>query len=76
MEWSEDKSTLPLEILATSLATRLTRDELEWLSRVLAQRTKENRRKELMATTVRARGIKNDQVADALSWHILQPGYG
>jgi hypothetical protein len=46
MEPSEYKSTLPLEILATSLVTRLTLDELEWLSRVLAQRTNEKSRKE------------------------------
>ena len=46
MELSEYKSTLPLEVLATSLVSRLTLDELEWLSRVLAERTEEKRRKE------------------------------
>jgi hypothetical protein len=43
---SEYKSTLPLEILATSLVTRLTLDELEWLERKLVEHTKEKRRKE------------------------------
>jgi hypothetical protein len=42
---SEYKSTLPLEILATSLVTRLTLDELEWLERKLVEHTKEKRRK-------------------------------
>jgi hypothetical protein len=47
MEPPEYKSTLPLEILAASLATRLTLDELEWLSRDLAQRTEAHRREEV-----------------------------
>ena len=44
MEHPEYKSTLALEILATSLATRLTLDELEWLWPELAQRTEQKRR--------------------------------
>ena len=47
MEPPEYKSTLPLEILAASLATRLTLDELHWLSRDLAQRTEAHRREEV-----------------------------
>jgi hypothetical protein len=47
MEPPEYKSTLPLEILAASLTTRLTLDELEWLSRDLAQRTEAHRREEV-----------------------------
>jgi hypothetical protein len=47
MEPPEYKSTLPLEILAASLATRLTLDELEWLSRDLAQRTEAHGREEV-----------------------------
>ena len=47
MEPPEYKSTLPLEILAASLATRLTLDELDWLSRELAQRTDAHRREEV-----------------------------
>jgi hypothetical protein len=46
MELSEYKSTLPLELLAASLATRLTLDELEWLTRDLARRTEGERREE------------------------------
>ena len=44
MEHPEYKSTLALEILATSLATRLTLDELEWLWPELAQRAEQKRR--------------------------------
>ena len=69
MEPPEYKSTLALEILATSLVTRLTLGELEWLWRALAQRTEEKRRKELMATSVRPRGAKNGQVAGAHNIH-------
>ena len=70
MEPPEYKSTLTLEILAASLVTRLTLGELEWLCRTLAQRTEEKRRKELMATSsVRPRGAKNGQVADAHNIH-------
>ncbi len=70
MEPPEYKSTLALEVLATSLVRRLTLDELEWLSRQLAQRTEEKRRKELMATSpVRPMGAKNGQVADAHNIH-------
>jgi hypothetical protein len=47
MEPPEYKSTLPLEILAASLTTRLTLDELDWLSRELAQRTDAHRREEV-----------------------------
>jgi hypothetical protein len=47
MEPPEYKSTLPLEILAASLTTHLTLDELEWLSRELAQRTEAQRREEV-----------------------------
>jgi hypothetical protein len=36
-----------LEILATSLTTRLTLDELEWLWRELAQHTEAQRRGEV-----------------------------
>ena len=51
MEPSEYKSTLALEVLASSLVTRLTLDELEWLSRQLAQRIEAQRRKELLAAS-------------------------
>jgi hypothetical protein len=47
MESPEYNSTLPLEILAASLTTRLTPDELDWLSRELAQRTDAHRREEV-----------------------------
>jgi hypothetical protein len=67
---SEYKSTLPLEILAASLATRLTLGELEWLWRALAQRAEEKRRKELMATpSVRPMDASYGQVADAHNIH-------
>ncbi len=46
MEPPEYPSTLPLEILAASLAMRLTLDELDWLWRELAQRTEAQRREE------------------------------
>jgi hypothetical protein len=59
MELSEYKITLPLEILATSLVTRLTLDELEWLCSALARRTEEKRRKERVATSVGLPGAKN-----------------
>ncbi len=76
MESTEYKSTLPLEILATSLVTRLTLDELEWLHNALAQRTEEKRRKELKATSsVRPRSANNDQLADAEGSHALEHGY-
>jgi hypothetical protein len=47
MEPPEHPSTLPLEILAASLAMRLTLDELDWLWRKLAQRTEAHRREEV-----------------------------
>jgi hypothetical protein len=47
MEPPEYNSTLPLEFLAASLTTRLTPDELDWLSRELAQRTDAHRREEV-----------------------------
>ena len=43
MEPPEYGSIFPLEVLATSLAMRLSVDELEWLWRELAQRTEEKR---------------------------------
>ena len=46
MEPSEYRSTLPLELLASSLAMRLTLDELDWLWRELAQRTEAQKRRE------------------------------
>ncbi len=67
MEPPEYKSTLALEVLATSLVRRLTLDELEWLSRQLAQRIEEKRGKELMATSVRSQGAKKGQVAEEQS---------
>ena len=64
-----------LEILAASLVTRLTLDELESLWRVLAQRTEEKRRKELMATSsVMPRSAKNGQVPDAHNIHVGHHG--
>ena len=70
MEPTESKSTFALEVLATSLVARLTLDELEWLCNALARRTEEKRRKEHMATSsVRSRGAKNGQVADAHNIH-------
>jgi hypothetical protein len=69
MEPTEYKSTFALEVLVTSLVMRLTLDELEWLSRELAQRTEEKRRKEPMASSVRSWGAKNGQVADAHNIH-------
>ncbi len=77
MESTEYESTFALEILATSLVTRLTLDELEWLHNALAQRTEEKRRKELKATSsVGPRSANNDhQLADAESSHALEHGY-
>ena len=75
MEPPEYKSTLALEILATSLVTRLTLGELEWLCNALAQRTEEKRHKELMSTSsVRPRGAKDVRVADAHNIHAGHPG--
>jgi hypothetical protein len=72
MEPTEYKSTFALEVLVTSLVTRLTLGELEWLWRELAQRTEEKRREELMATSsVRPRGAKDGPVADA---HYIHAG--
>ena len=73
MEPTEYKSTFALEVLATSLVTRLTLDELEWLCNALAQRTEEKRRKERMATSsVRPRSANNAQVADAHYFHAIR----
>jgi hypothetical protein len=47
MERPEYPRSLPLEILAASLAMRLTLDELDWLWRELAQRTEAHRREEV-----------------------------
>jgi hypothetical protein len=46
MERLEYRRIVPLEILAASLAMRLSVDELEWLLRELAQRTEAERREE------------------------------
>jgi hypothetical protein len=43
MEPPEYRSSFALEILAASLATRLTLEELDWLSRELARRTEAQR---------------------------------
>jgi hypothetical protein len=47
VEHNRKAHTLPLEILAASLRTRLTLDELEWLWRELAQHTEAERRGEV-----------------------------
>ena len=65
MEPPKYRSTLALEILASTLATRLSDDELDWLSTALAQRSEEKRRKESMATSVKPRSAENGQVAEA-----------
>jgi hypothetical protein len=46
MESPELSSLTALEILAASLVTRLTPDELEWLKRKLVEHTEVERRKE------------------------------
>ena len=43
MELHKYSSTVPLEVLAASLAMHLSVDELEWLWRDLARRTQEKR---------------------------------
>ena len=71
MEPTEYKGTFALEVLASSLVTRLTLDELEWLCNALAQRTEEKRRKEgrMATSSVRPMGANNGQVADAHNFH-------
>ena len=75
MEPPESKSTFALEVLATSLVTRLTLDELEWLCSALARRTEEKRRKEegrMATSSVRPRSAKDSQVADAHNFHAIR----
>jgi hypothetical protein len=73
MESTEYKSTFALEVLTSSLVTRLTLDELEWLCNALAQRIEEKRREERMATSsVRPRSANNGQVADAHNFHTIR----
>jgi CO/xanthine dehydrogenase Mo-binding subunit len=75
MEPTEYKGTFALEVLTSSLATRLTLDELEWLCNALAQRTEEKRRKEgrMATSSVRPRGANNGhQVADAHNFHTIR----
>jgi hypothetical protein len=75
MDPTEYKSTFALEILATSLVTRLTLDELEWLCNALAQRTEEKRRKEgrrMATSSVRPRSANSGQVADARNFHTIR----
>ncbi len=71
MEPTEYKGTFALEVLASSLVTRLTLDELEWLCNALAQRTEEKRRKEgrMSTSSGRPRGANNGQVTDAHNIH-------
>jgi hypothetical protein len=45
MEPPKYRPTLPLELLAASLAARLTLDELDWLWRELAQHTEAHRKR-------------------------------
>ncbi len=73
-ESPEHKSTFALEVLATSLVTRLTLDELEWLCNALAQRTEEKRRKEgrMATSSVRPRSANNGQAADARTFHTIR----
>jgi hypothetical protein len=70
-EYKKYKSTFALEVLASSLVTRLTLDELEWLCNALAQRTEEKRRKEgrMSTSSVRPMGANKGQVADAHNIH-------
>jgi hypothetical protein len=75
MEPTEYKSTFALEVLTSSLVTRLTLDELEWLCNALAQRTEEKRRKEgrMATSSVRPRGANNNgRVADAHNSHTIR----
>ncbi len=74
MKPPEYRSTLALEVLASSLATRLTVDELEWLSKALAQRSEEKWRKESMTTAVKPRGAENGQLAEA--YHLRAGHHG
>jgi hypothetical protein len=74
MEPTEYKGTFALEVLASSLVTRLTLDELEWLCNALAQRTEEKRRKEgrMSTSSVRPRGANDGQVAVARNFHTMR----
>ncbi len=74
MEPTEYKSTFALEVLTSSLVTRLTLDEFEWLWRELAQRTEEKRHKEgrMATSSVRPMGANNGQVADAHNFHTIR----
>ena len=74
MEPTEHKGTFALEVLASSLVTRLTLDELEWLCGALARRTEEKRRKEgrMSTPSVRPRGANNGQVEVARAFHTMR----
>jgi hypothetical protein len=74
MEPTEYKGTFALEVLASSLVTRLTVDELEWLCNALAQSTEEKRRKEgrMSTSSVRPMGANDVQVAVARNFHTMR----
>ena len=75
MEPTEYKGTFALEVLTSSLVTRLTLDELEWLCSALAQRTEEKRRKEegrMATSSVRPMGANDGQVAVARNFHTMR----
>ena len=74
MEPTEYNGTFALEVLASSLVTRLTLDELEWLCNALAQRTEEKRRKEgrMSTSSGRPRSANNGQVAVARNFHAMR----
>ena len=75
MEPTEYKGTFALEVLASSLVTRLTLDELEWLCNALAQSTEEKRRKEgrrMSTSSVSPRGANDGQVAVARNFHTMR----